>query len=315
MARLRLRICLSTLALLLSACRDLSVAPTSKERLVRFGSAISIFEPDENTEVDSLIREVTIDIPAGVSSGYFDLVIPGEISGPKIIEVVGTLALQNGTIPISTVMGLGNVLWFRHDTALVYREIGVVFTSRDTLGHSAYEPFLSGEFTDSTRVKFSPETLPGLRVEWSTSNPSVLGFPSENGSPGYDPECILQINWGCIGPTWIPPISSSTISVVPPTGSIRIRVYGIRSKRLQIQQLATGLLKPTVLEYSVKPCNVSAQSSFRDIRVTLSEVRGESLTAIAGRVVTAELEAIALDGGHAHGGVKPTGDFSETEVA
>ncbi len=173
-----------------------------------------------------------------------NLWLPGELSGPAIIEVAGPFQLDAGTLPVTDALTSGALLWYEEsiitappirppsgapplrsgplpgDLVLLtlVREAALSFEAlapgdtAERLGVDLSGPLDSARFVDAAAASH------GMQLRWWYSDgDQSLGFP-EN----LDSACAFIGRFGCAA---LPPRDSAHLSNGQPHGEVRIRVY------------------------------------------------------------------------------------------
>jgi hypothetical protein len=323
------------------SCQEPPVAPPSKVPRPPSSPVVPLFNlvQDSTVVAESLLREVVVQLPESGSADS-DLVanlwLPGELSGPAIIEVAGTFQLDAGTLPVTDALTSGALLWYEESivTAPPMRPPSAAPPSRSgplpgdivliTLARQAalsFEALAPGDTAarlgvdlsgprDSARFVDTAAASHGMQLRWSyVDGNTSLGFPEH-----LDSACAFVGPFGCAA---LPPRDSAHLSISQPHGEVRIRVYRA-GQGLQVNlTLARDSVGPVLAPLFNAVTQVAESLSPRRRAERTDTVRVEVHARVlpsgqpaAGVVLDLMAAAIANSGGHAHDTLtRPTGTF------
>jgi hypothetical protein len=287
------------LALFAGACAEPPTKPPAAAGLRpggRSGGPAFALVPGNGAIRGQLVGETSITIPdSGSAEAMQALVAPGAVSGPVLIEVTGSIVLENGTVPLTEAISPGVTMYYRSNGDLYSRFLSIAFFATQPGGGREYLEYSPASPSDSALIVDPEAASHGLTVIWVVGEEESLGMNAHD--PGFGGSCAIMISWLCIAP---PPFEPARVSSHPPRGAITIRVYEAElpaggGLRVGLGLATDEMIPPRGLGEDYVRVEVCVMDSTgmrlpnREVRLTLSAEEGSA--------------------GHAHDGGKPAGDF------
>ena len=177
----------------------------------------------------ALITQTSVSFPDTAASGSIDLIGYPGASGPVLIEVVGTINLTNGTVPLTELLDPGSIMYYRPNGDFYVRSMGFHFRKVSSGGSATYMPPPVLTASDSILLVDDSAGVHGLRLLWDAGPETFTGYNVAD--PNFPWSCGLMISFLCYP---APGFDSLRVSGAPPSGTIQVRVYAIAPDTLSL---------------------------------------------------------------------------------